>query len=366
MAAALVAWLMSGSVAEVAAPARAQASDPQCRTVKKFKGSQSVDVVLCRDADGVFREATKALGSDRSGFRGRVIYDGQFTGTTQRIVQRRRQQYNLDSLLREALGGGQPKQETSGNIRIQLDFSGSSVQGTVSAAGAMRFTLQLSGLVENGFCKLTDQSRTVTLEGQCSAQGFQGDLDSEPERGTRARLQLAARATSVTDFDERDLVQAGQRAERERELAAKRQSEERWLESKTLLANAGDLEAMYLVGAIYEGEVRTEFVRRDIGLAMRWYQKAADLGHAPSMYSLGFIYYKGTDGMGNDAAALAQFTRCAAKSWENQGHCHLIAGSMHYIARGTPENRGKAIAHWRSCAKLGNQDCADRLAKYGS
>ena len=242
---------------------------------------------------------------------------------------------NLNTLLQDALGGGEPKQDTAGVIRLLLDFSGSSVQCTVTGTEGLRFTLQLSGLVENGFCQLTDQPRTVVLAGQCSADGFHGELKDDPEYGVRTRLQLSARASSTTDFDERDLAQAG------------------------------DVDAIFLLGLVYQGEAKTDFVRRDISQAMRWFEMGANAGHAPSMYSLGFIHYEGQNGDRDDAAALAQFTRCAGRTSDLQAQCHLVAGSMHFGGRGTPENRAKVAAHWRSCAGLGEQDCAARLARFG-
>ncbi len=55
-------------------------------------------------------------------------------------------------------------------------------------------------------------------------------------------------------------------------------------------AQAGSAEAQYNLGVIYEG---AQGGRRDYGLAIRWYRRAAMQGLGQAQYNLGVMYAKG-------------------------------------------------------------------------
>lgn len=58
-------------------------------------------------------------------------------------------------------------------------------------------------------------------------------------------------------------------------------------------AQAGNGEAMYNLGAIYQ--MGNEAVPKDAEKAVEWYTKAAESGVREAMYNLGVMYYTGTD-----------------------------------------------------------------------
>lgn len=340
------------------------AATEQCQTVKKYKGAEAIEVVLCRDADGVYKERAKTFGDSQSAFRGKVSYNDEFAGTWQRVMQPPRQQLNLNTLLRDSLARGAPSNAASGDIGLSVEFSGKTVSAILFSKSAWRLNFKLTGIVENGRCQMSDPSSAVTLTGRCTAEGFDGVVASNPPYGTRFNFKIAARATAVTDFDERDLQQAGERAELERRRAEEKTAEERFVADQVLLAQSGDVAAMFLLGQIFAGKEKTNFIPYNIGEAVKWYGRAANLGHAPSMYRLGFIHYDGTAGQTDETKALELFTRCAAVPSDAQAYCHEVAGGLQ-IRKDTPTGRAKGMAHWRACARMGLQSCADRLARVG-
>ena len=75
-------------------------------------------------------------------------------------------------------------------------------------------------------------------------------------------------------------------------------------------AKAGDAEAQYYLGVIYD---HGEGVVRDYSTAVGWYEKAAAQGHRDAQFNLAMIYYKGAGGdaepgaVGQDRAAAARW-----------------------------------------------------------
>ena len=55
-------------------------------------------------------------------------------------------------------------------------------------------------------------------------------------------------------------------------------------------ANAGDADAQYNLGRIYDNG---QGVPQDYGQAAAWYRKAAEQGTAPAQRDLGLLYYQG-------------------------------------------------------------------------
>ena len=63
--------------------------------------------------------------------------------------------------------------------------------------------------------------------------------------------------------------------------------EEGSLEKTLAEANAGNVDAMLNLGFMYD---HGKGVIQDFKEAVKWYRKAAELGHAKAMYSVGFMY----------------------------------------------------------------------------
>ncbi len=75
------------------------------------------------------------------------------------------------------------------------------------------------------------------------------------------------------------------------------------------LAEQGDREAQYYVGAMYEAGLG---MAQTYGEATKWYRKAAELGSATAQYHLGVLYEIG-EGVGRDHARAAEWYRLAAE-----------------------------------------------------
>ena len=56
------------------------------------------------------------------------------------------------------------------------------------------------------------------------------------------------------------------------------------------LAENGDANAMYELGALYHNGRGTE---QDFKEAMKWYRKAADMGNVWAMLNVGLMYFEG-------------------------------------------------------------------------
>ncbi len=74
-------------------------------------------------------------------------------------------------------------------------------------------------------------------------------------------------------------------------------------------ADAGDAEAMFELGKLYEKGIGTA---QNVPEAIKLYQRAADLGFADAINDLGFLYYQGADGLARDPKkAVDLFIRAA-------------------------------------------------------
>ncbi|MCF3641087.1 caspase family protein [Rhizobium sp. TRM95111] len=74
-------------------------------------------------------------------------------------------------------------------------------------------------------------------------------------------------------------------------------------------ADAGDAEAMFELGKLYEKGIGTT---QDIAAALTLYRRSADLGFADAINDLGFLYYQGADGLARDPKkAVELFVRAA-------------------------------------------------------
>lgn len=80
------------------------------------------------------------------------------------------------------------------------------------------------------------------------------------------------------------------------------------------LADAGDPRAQHLLGLLYE---KGRGVEKDFTTAVHWYQRASQLGHAPSQYRLAVGYLCGLGGLPEDKAqALAWLRRSARGGYD--------------------------------------------------
>ncbi|MBF9150462.1 tetratricopeptide repeat protein [Novosphingobium jiangmenense] len=328
--------------------------------MRKFKGNQSVETVLCRGADGVLREQAREIGASGNAFRGRLQYAGRFNGTAQPVTRQNNVSLSLQSLLRNALREGSRTTQVSGDMTLSLDVTGQSARGTVTLRGTRTQSWAISGNVSAGHCVLADSTETLVLDGTCGTGGFGGTLTIDPERGTRYRLKIEAQLTRKEDFDTRDLASAAERQRNEEQAAAERIRAEQWYKEKLNLADAGDVEAMYTLAEAFDGKIRWTRIARNPEQRLLWLSRASQRNHPFATYKLAFAYSEG-DGVTQDfTRAMSLFRRCGEMKGEVGPYCLDSLGVMYWNGEGVPQNRAAARQIWQRCART-NSSCADRL-----
>jgi TPR repeat protein len=98
-------------------------------------------------------------------------------------------------------------------------------------------------------------------------------------------------------------------------------------------------------------------VPRDYKEALKWYQKAADLGNADAQYWLGNMYYFG-EGVLEDSKEAAKWFQKAADLGNSDAQYRL--GDMYYLGEGVLEDSKEAAKWFQKAAEAGD---ADRLAR---
>ena len=161
-------------------------------------------------------------------------------------------------------------------------------------------------------------------------------------------------------------------------------------------AQQGDPAAMVKLGECYENGAG---VAHDSTLALKWFQKAADLGDCMGWLRLSRYYLTGSAGVTKDTARYFSIR----KDWANQGCPNAMAAlgvayefgtgckadtakalelyekavkagsswayenmGVNYLngEMGVPKDEKKAVAYFQKALKLGNTDCYARLANY--
>lgn len=118
------------------------------------------------------------------------------------------------------------------------------------------------------------------------------------------------------------------------------------------LAEAGDAEAQYMVGAIRAGGRGN---LRDSQAAAAWYMKAAAQGHALAAFSLGFLYSNGA----GDGATAVPADPARAGNWLLQAARQGVAMAQYLVGRlytdgvGVPADPGEALRWMRMAAENG-------------
>ncbi len=133
-----------------------------------------------------------------------------------------------------------------------------------------------------------------------------------------------------------------------------------FLLAKTLwraLADGGDLEAMFALGAVlYEGpgEVAVNYLQ-----SSQWYARAADLGHADAQYNLGNAYQRGL-GVWQDDQQAVHWWRKAAEQGLPKAAYNL--GVQYAYGRGVPQSREQALDWFSLAADKGHLQARQLLA----
>ena len=121
------------------------------------------------------------------------------------------------------------------------------------------------------------------------------------------------------------------------------------------LANAGNVEAQYDVGEMYE---RGRGVNRDINQAFKWYSKAAEQGNTKGAFKTGLGYLKGEGAGKNPEAALKWLQISSDKGYERASY---YLGVIYEKGEGVAVNYTKALTFYKKALSSGYAPANDRI-----
>ena len=118
-------------------------------------------------------------------------------------------------------------------------------------------------------------------------------------------------------------------------------------ESIRHLANRGNVEAQFNLGAMYEN---AQGVPANYQEAVKWYSKAAAKGNAAAQYNLGLMYANGKGTPRNSTEAIKWF-RKAAEQGDAQAQYNL--GVMFDEGEGSANDKADAVSWFKKAAEQG-------------
>ena len=101
------------------------------------------------------------------------------------------------------------------------------------------------------------------------------------------------------------------------------------------------------------GQSGFEVFPQDYSEAVRWWRKAAELGHAQAQCNLGVMYSSG-QGVTEDKAEAVRWYRKAAEQGLAIAQSNL--GIMYYRGEGVPQDKSEAVRWYRKAAEQGHAD----------
>jgi hypothetical protein len=177
--------------------AQAAAGGAECReSTFRTADGRTTAVKYCRDADGSWRKVAGAeLPRPPFPYRSEVSFRGTYQLTVTRPGRPMRR-VDIASLIKSA---GE-SQKLEGAIAFAARFDGPAAYAQVSGTGGLD-TLQLSGLVRGGHCRLVDQRQWIVYEGKCDQSGFKGTLKSTSAARVKVSGTFETGVASITDLD---------------------------------------------------------------------------------------------------------------------------------------------------------------------
>lgn len=116
----------------------------------------------------------------------------------------------------------------------------------------------------------------------------------------------------------------------------------------TRAGNAGDLEAQYIVGRLYE---KGNGVSLDLKTAFKWYKRAADKGHASSARRVAAAYYWGLGGVSKDDEKAFEWFKRAAEGGDRRAQKQMAEAYRRGLG-GLPKDE-KLAREWAERAERG-------------
>ena len=123
-------------------------------------------------------------------------------------------------------------------------------------------------------------------------------------------------------------------------------------------AQSGNIDAMFLLGRLHDVSRTPNPATLDLAAARAWYEKAAQIGHAPAQFALGNMF---NDGEG------APFDRTMARHWFRlAAHGGFAEAQMHYArmfqtGRGGDQSNEEAAFWYQQAAHRGHDLAATNL-----
>jgi TPR repeat protein len=137
------------------------------------------------------------------------------------------------------------------------------------------------------------------------------------------------------------------------------------LETLTAEAQKGNKYAQYRLGGLYysggklgQHDFSNNVIAKDYNQAKRWFQKAAEQGHADSQSNLGILYVNGR-GVPQNYVQAAQWFRKAAAQGDDTAQYNL--GVLYHYGQGVPQDYAQAAQWYRKAAAQGNADAQNNL-----
>ena len=123
-----------------------------------------------------------------------------------------------------------------------------------------------------------------------------------------------------------------------------------------------DPDVQFEVGNVYYFNSDSEVCKdKHYDLAVMWWRKAADLGHAGAQFSLGFYGYGQGKGIQQDYAEAAKWYRKSAEQGYPRAQCKL--GFVYLLGQGVEKNESEAAKWFQKAAEQGDNDAENELGK---
>ncbi len=129
------------------------------------------------------------------------------------------------------------------------------------------------------------------------------------------------------------------------------------LEAQREIAEAGNLDAQFLLGGMYAGG---EGMPPDYPQALTWWRRAAGQGHPGAQFNLGVMYAKGK-GVTQDYEAAMEWYRLAAEQGDPNAQFNL--GGMYLNGEGVAKNALQASIWFKLAASQGHEKARELLDK---
>ncbi len=227
-----IAASLAGATLAVAnlSEASAKSAKPDCQTMAMQNADGSPrDVLMCKDANGRWYEAGQAAApapvASALPAKSRVTYQGTYEITVTKPGRAMRK-ISLDSLLKAA--GDSKKME--GAVTYNLTIDGQSITGTITTTTGGRGT-GITGIIQNGNCRIYTADGTEVHEGRCDANGFSGKASSTGKGKDIVKGTFQASTVTLVDVGAEQAQQAQATAQANAEKDAEKQRMEDLLKS---------------------------------------------------------------------------------------------------------------------------------------